>query len=119
MKLYKNCRILPYCMVLLTMLALSVQLVSAGTYTYDAVGRLINVTYDDGSSIIYNYDNAGNILQQDIFIEMTLADTILVLQVMSGIEPSPTVYKEADVNEDNQIGLEEVIYILQNVSGLR
>jgi Dockerin type I domain len=47
-----------------------------------------------------------------------LADAILALQVMAEIEPSATAHKEADVNGDNKIGIEEVIYILQKVSGL-
>ena len=48
-----------------------------------------------------------------------LTDAVLALQILAGIEPAATVYKEADVNGDNRIGLEEVIYILQKVSGLR
>lgn len=48
-----------------------------------------------------------------------LTDAILALQVISGIEPSTTVHKEADVNGDGKIGIEEVIYILQKISGLR
>lgn len=32
----------------------------ADTYTYDALGRLTGVTYADGSSITYAYDDAGN-----------------------------------------------------------
>ncbi len=32
----------------------------AQNYTYDSVGRLIGVTYDDGSSITYTFDAAGN-----------------------------------------------------------
>lgn len=32
----------------------------ADTYKYDALGRLTNVTYNDGSSITYAYDAAGN-----------------------------------------------------------
>lgn len=32
------------------------------TYTYDPAGRLTSVTYDDGSSIAYTYDNNGNLL---------------------------------------------------------
>jgi YD repeat-containing protein len=35
-------------------------------YTYDPAGRLIKSEYDDGSSIAYAYDNAGNILQISI-----------------------------------------------------
>lgn len=49
-----------------------------------------------------------------------LSDAILALQVGTGITPSSTtIRKEADVNSDGKIGLEEVIYILQKVSGLR
>lgn len=32
----------------------------ADTYSYDALGRLISVTFADGSSITYAYDSAGN-----------------------------------------------------------
>ena len=32
----------------------------AETYTYDAQGRLATVTYDDGSTLTYNYDAMGN-----------------------------------------------------------
>ena len=34
------------------------------TYGYDAAGRLTTVSYDDGSSIAYQYDLNGNILAQ-------------------------------------------------------
>ena len=30
------------------------------TYQYDAYGRLVSVTYADGSTISYTYDPAGN-----------------------------------------------------------
>ena len=52
-----------------------------------------------------------------------LADAILSLQVMAGMNPDGirTGYATsgADVNEDGKIGLAEVIYILQHVAGLR
>lgn len=32
----------------------------ADTYQYDALGRLLSVTYSDGSTITYAYDAAGN-----------------------------------------------------------
>ena len=36
----------------------------AETYVYDEIGRLIQVTYDDGSEIHYTYDRRGNIVQR-------------------------------------------------------
>lgn len=48
-----------------------------------------------------------------------LADAIFALQVVAGTQPTSPVYKTADVNGDDKIGLEEVIYILQKVSGPR
>jgi len=32
----------------------------AENYTYDTIGRLTHVIYEDGSSITYTYDDAGN-----------------------------------------------------------
>lgn len=52
-----------------------------------------------------NHDSAAN-----------LADAIISLQIMAGITPSQTVYKENEVSGDGRIGMEEAIYILQQVS---
>jgi hypothetical protein len=56
-------------------------------------------------------------ISNDLNIDLT--DSILALQAMSGIVPSAPVYKQADVNGDGKVGIEEVIYTLQKVSGLR
>lgn len=54
---------------------------------------------------------------------INIGDAILALQVASGQKPDLVrydfVYAEVDVNGDNKIGLEEVIYIVQTVAGLR
>ena len=49
---------------------------------------------------------------------MDLLDGVLALQVLCGLNPDE-VNKDADVNGDGRIGLQEVIYILQTVAGLR
>jgi hypothetical protein len=51
--------------------------------------------------------------------DIDLADAILALQVLAGIEPSSTIHKGADVNGNGKLGMEETIYILQTVSGMR
>jgi len=53
-----------------------------------------------------------------------MADAIICLKVVSGLDSSglirPTYSTtDADVNRDNKIGMEEVVNILQNISGLR
>ena len=55
--------------------------------------------------------------------EVNLVDAILALQVLTGQSPagirSDYASSGADVNGDGKIGIEEVIYILQTVAGLR
>lgn len=50
--------------------------------------------------------------------EIEMRDAILAFQVVCNF-PNLNIEKKSDVNEDRKIGLEEVIYILQEVSGLR
>lgn len=48
-----------------------------------------------------------------------LMDAVLTLQIVIGLDINQAVYKAADVNSDNKIGFAEVIYIMQEVAGLR
>jgi hypothetical protein len=63
----------------------------------------------------------ATILPGDLNVDLTigLTDAILALQVVSHIVPSETIYREADVNGDKRINIIEVIYILQNIAGMR
>jgi subtilisin family serine protease len=56
----------------------------------------------------FNYDKA-----------LDLADAVLALQIISGEASEKAVCKEAEVNSDGRIGLEEIIYILQVIAGLK
>jgi YD repeat-containing protein len=42
--------------------------VIAGTaqYTYDSLNRLIQVVYDNGATIVYTYDAAGNCTSKQV-----------------------------------------------------
>jgi len=66
------------------------------------------------------FKSVAGIIAGDINVsgEPDLADAILTLQVLAGINP-PNINVGADVNNDGKIGLEEVVYILQKVAGLR
>lgn len=48
-----------------------------------------------------------------------LEDAIIAIQILSGMNSSITTTNRMDVNNDNKVGVEEAIYILQKVSGLR
>jgi len=55
--------------------------------------------------------------------DVDLADAVLALQVISGLNPSGIrsdyASSGADVNGDNKIGIEEIIYTLQIISDMR
>ena len=51
--------------------------------------------------------------------KLDLGDGILAAQVLAGTAPCASAHKEADVDGDGKIGLDELVYILQKVSGLR
>jgi uncharacterized protein (TIGR03437 family) len=56
---------------------LSLPLFAAATYSYDAAGRLVIVTYANGSTISYTYDKAGNLLSRSMTSAATPAPSIL------------------------------------------
>lgn len=58
----------------------------------------------------------GNINNTD---GVTLSDAIISLQIAAGITPTGEININNDVNADGIIGLENPIYILQDVAGLR
>ncbi len=43
-----------------------------------------------------------------------IADAVLALQIAAGITPVQPIFLSGDVNGDDRIGMEEVVYILQN-----
>jgi len=49
--------------------------------------------------------------------KIQIQDLILALQVSTGLSPSIIINRLADINEDNQIGIEEALYISRMVAG--
>jgi YD repeat-containing protein len=103
----------------------------AGLPTYDNLDRLTKADYGGGVSVAYAYDNAGNITATatvgnlalfgdiDGSGSVDLADAIIGLQLLTGIEPTADMRIEADVNGDGKIGPEEVVYIMEKSAGKR
>ena len=48
-----------------------------------------------------------------------IADAVMALQIVSRVTPAQPINKNADVDGDAKIGLQEVIYILQKVAEMR
>jgi YD repeat-containing protein len=44
--------------------ALAMPAIAGAAFTYDALGRIVSVRYDDGKQIVYTYDPAGNRTQE-------------------------------------------------------
>ena len=78
--------------------------------------------YGQDANYAFNPDYYSNeaILKGNINndADVDLFDAILALQIMAGMETASNVYKEADVNEDGKIGLEEAIYTLQRLADI-
>ena len=103
-----------------------------GTYNnLDIDGRFIITIYaKDVDELLSDPKQVGvmknvAIVPGDINDDSTvdLADLVLALQVLSGVDPQGLISNYAvsgvDVDGDDLIGLAEVIYIMQYVAGLR
>jgi hypothetical protein len=105
-----------------------------GTYTMTAsasgynVGSHSGVEIGDGALVTKDFGlaSSGADDQGDINNDgaVDLADAILAIKVLAGIDTSGLIRDHdaasgTDVDGDDQIGLEEVIYILQSVAGAR
>ena len=77
------------CTVALAALLLLPSAANAESYVYDAQGRLVGVTYDDGSRLGYVYDDDGNIVERTT-VTAGLAD----LGVTVGVSADPTPVAE-------------------------
>ena len=90
-------------------------------YGADSFSFIVNDGKTNSNIASVNINVTNTITPGDIDDDeaVSLKDAILVLQILSGNAPSHIVYKESDLNGDGKLGIEEVIYILQKVSGLR
>ncbi|MDM8516482.1 cohesin domain-containing protein [Desulfobacterales bacterium HSG16] len=85
---------------------------------YEFIGWAGGYTGTENPLVIDNVTEDMNITARYEMKDMTLLDAISVLQILCGITLDNGT-DILDVNNDSKIGIEEVIYILQTVSGNR
>lgn len=81
----------------------------------DSKTNLFDGAYNEIESVFINYipgdfDSNGTV---------NLADAVMGLQIMAGTIFETNLHLSTDINCDNHVGMEDVIYILQNQSGIR
>ncbi|MFC1857341.1 hypothetical protein ACFL9U_04850 [Thermodesulfobacteriota bacterium] len=95
-----------------------------GVITGNAWGENIGwVSFNSTETNLYGAKTSwvDNVLSGDINDngKIELGDAIMGLQICAKLIPLLIVHRMADVNGDSQIGIEEVNYVLQNISELR
>jgi hypothetical protein len=65
---------------------------------------------------IYPPENEGDI-NSDGAIDLT--DAILSMQILNQVHPGDPINPDSDIDGNGRTGLEETLYILQHISGLR
>ena len=73
------------------------------------------------SAILTIIDDPTDVMPGDVNNDenIDLSDLILVLQILSGLEPSTSIYVDAGLDGNGRIGLKEAIFILQDISEMR
>ena len=91
------------CLVLF-IVAFSTATVQADSYKYDALNRLIEVTYDSGQKISYTYDAAGNIMSvtSEAAKEVLTGISLDVNEVSLNIGQTHTVIVKASYSDGRQ-----------------
>ena len=116
----------------LAILFVSMQTLAQGTvkYEYDSNNRLTQVTYSNGVTVTYTYDNLGNRLSKKVtsgadFIrgdanndkKVDVRDMVAVVNYIQ-TNPSETFnFKAADMNSDGAVNMADVELIVNIILG--
>jgi len=103
------------CFSLIILLSASSAWPQTVTFTYDSLNRLEKAEYAGGAVFDYTYDNVGNRLARGQ--TFGLNDVIAILKLMTG-DPAG-VLSSVDIDADGKIGMQELIYVMQRLAGLR
>ncbi len=72
-------------------------------------------TDDDGMADGYEVDEGLNPLSSDLF---TIADVVTALKVLAGMNVNPAG-TAADADKNGKVEMNDVIFVLQKIAGLR
>ena len=86
------------------------------TYIYDNSNRLEKAQYEGGTVIEYTYDKTGFRLTENAI--SSLRNVIYILKILTGTAPQGE-YSTEDINGDGEIGMEELIYEMEKLTGIR
>ena len=99
-------------------------------YTYDALNRLVQVVYSNGTTVTYTYDAVGNrTSKKTTYVppsktgdvngdgEVGIADIVAVTNVMAGTTTDEAVRNRADINGDNSVGIADIVAITNIMAG--
>ena len=86
------------------------------TYIYDNLNRLEKAHYEGGTVIEYTYDKTG--FRENENAVSSLRNVIYILKILTGSAPRGE-YSTVDINGDGKIGMEELIYEMEKLAGIR
>ena len=104
--------------VVIITFVISTTVAYATDYEYDDLDRLIKVDYDDGETVIYTYDSAGNIIniQKSKNFDINDDGIIDMLDIVMVAQNYNTTITDYDLNDDGRVNLFDLILIAKQIA---
>ncbi len=87
---------------------------AGATYSYDSLGRIISVRYDDGKQIVYKYDAAGNRTQHIVSATTVNRPPVAAADAVTLTEDQPSVTFNPRTNDSDPDGNPLALFSVDN-----